>query len=191
MDVVSLLLAGGIALLTWRAYRRGLVRELVSLASLLLAIPIAGVLYDDMTPKVEPLVANRTLAQLVSFLSILFAVVMGGQVAGYALRRGVELLDLGAVDRLAGGAFGFVTGVLLAQVVLLALVVFPSPDVRGGIHRSPVGRFLLETTPLVVQLLPDPFEGVLDEFLGKGDVGVTADGEASPRPVERLRVRRG
>lgn len=191
MDLVSLLLAGGIALLTWRAYRRGLVRELVSLASLLLAIPIAGVLYDDMTPKVEPLVANRTLAHLVSFLSILFAVVMGGQVAGYALRRGVELLDLGAVDRLAGGAFGFVTGVLLAQVVLLALVVFPSPDVRGAIDRSPVGRLLLETTPLVVQLLPDPFESVLDEFLGKRDAKVTADGVASLRPVEALRARPG
>ncbi|MCS7293803.1 MAG: CvpA family protein [Chloroflexota bacterium] len=165
MDWVSILIVGAIALLTWRAYRRGLIRELVSLAAVLLAIPVAGVLYDDMAPKVEPIVANDLLARLVSFLSILFAVIIAGQVGAYALRRSVELLNLGAADRLAGGFFGFVKGFLIVQAVLIALVAFPDPDLRADLDASPVARRMLEATPVVLRILPDSFEAPVRRFL--------------------------
>lgn len=171
VDWVSLVIVVGIALLTWRAYRQGLIRELVSLAAVVLAIPIAGILYDDMTPKVDPIVGNPIPARLISFLSILVAVVVAGQVAAYALRRGVELLDLGAVDRIAGGLFGFAKGFLIAQAVLIALVAFPHPDLRTEIDASPVARRMLEATPVILRILPDSFEAPVRRFLeGAADV---------------------
>ena len=70
MDWLSILLLAVIGLVTWRAYASGFVRELVSLSAVILAIPVAGVFYDDMFPKVEPVISNDDLALLVSFLSI-------------------------------------------------------------------------------------------------------------------------
>lgn len=126
MNWVSIVVVLVLALTTFRAYRNGFVRELVSLCATILAIPMAGIFYDDMYPKVLPIVDNEALAYLVAFLAILIGVLILGQVAAHLLKQGVNLLNFGAADQLAGGAFGLITGILICQAVLIALVLFPA-----------------------------------------------------------------
>lgn len=165
MNWVTILLLAVIGLLTWRAWRNGFVRELVSLGSLILAVPIAGIFFDDMYPKVHPIVDSRPLANLVSFLAILAGVIVAGQVAAHVLKQAVAILNLGTADRLAGAAFGFIKAVLLCQVLLLAFVVFPKPDLREDIDASPLATALLNAAPPVLAVLPARFEDGLDLFL--------------------------
>jgi membrane protein required for colicin V production len=160
---IALLIVIGV--LTWRAYMNGFVRELVSLSAVILAVPIAGIFYDDMFPKVHPIVDSRPLANLLSFLAILAGVIIAGQVAAHVLKQAVALLNLGLADRLAGAAFGFVKAVILCQVVLIALVVFPKPDMRGSIDASPLATALLDWAPPVLAILPARFDDTLDLFL--------------------------
>ena len=47
-------------------------------------------------------------------------VLIAGQVASHLLRTTAEALNLGQVDKIAGGAFGFLKGVLICQVILIA-----------------------------------------------------------------------
>ena len=98
MNWLSLLLIGILALATWRAYMTGFVRELVSLCVTILAIPVAGVFYDDLFRKLNPIIENKDLCYLVSFLAILVGVIIAGQVAAHLLKRFVSLLNLGAAD---------------------------------------------------------------------------------------------
>lgn len=165
MDWVSIVIVAVAGLLTWRAFRRGFLRELVGLGALILAVPVAGVFYDDMAPKVEPIVDNATGAALLSFVAILLGVIVGGQLLGYFLRRGVDALNLGGADRLAGAAFGLLQGLLLCQVLLIALVIFPSPDLRVAIEDSVLAGRLLEIAPLALSVLPDGFRETIDQFL--------------------------
>jgi membrane protein required for colicin V production len=161
---LDLVLLAAIGFSTFTGYRNGFIRELVSIASVILAIPVAGIFYDDMFPKVEPIVDNRNLAALISFLAILAGVIIGGQVAAHLLKRTAEILNLGVLDRLAGGAFGFLKAVFIAQVVLIALVTFPKPDLRDDIDGSPVASRLLDTAPAVLAFLPDAFDRSIDLF---------------------------
>ena len=78
MDWLSILLFAGIGLLTWRAYRNGFVKEIVSFSAVILAIPIAGIFYDDLYPKLYPILDDETLTSLVSFLAIFLGVVLAG-----------------------------------------------------------------------------------------------------------------
>lgn len=165
MDWVSLVIIVLVALLTWRAFRRGFLRELVGLAALILAVPLAGVFYDDMVPKIDPIVDNSLASALISFLAILVGVIVAGQLVGYLLRRSVDVLNLGGADRIAGGAFGFLQGVLLCQVLLVALVIFPEPDLRSHIDDSSIATRLLDGAPLVLSILPDSFHEAVDLFL--------------------------
>ncbi|HMO55545.1 MAG TPA: CvpA family protein, partial [Tepidiformaceae bacterium] len=80
MNWLDLVLLVAIGLAAYRGYSNGFIRELVSIAAVILAIPIAGLLYDDMYPKVEPIVTNQDLAAVISFVSILAGVIIGGQV---------------------------------------------------------------------------------------------------------------
>ena len=89
----------------------------------------------------------------------------GGQVAAHLLRRGVEILNLGAADQLAGAAFGFVKGIIICQVVLIAFVAFPRPDFRDDIDNSAAARTLLDGTPLVLTILPGAFDKAINLFL--------------------------
>ena len=164
MNWVSLVIIAVVALLTWRAFRQGFLRELVGLAALILAVPVAGVFYDDMVPKVEPIIDDATVSALVSFLLILAGVIVAGQLIGYLLRRGVDVLNLGGADRIAGAAFGALQGLLLCQVLLVALVNFPTPDIRTHIDDSIIATRLLEGAPVVLAILPDSFQEAVDLF---------------------------
>lgn len=175
LNWLTLLLVVILGALTYRAYRNGFVRELVSLSAVILAIPLAGVLYDDLYRKVHPVVDSEPLAYLISFLAILAGVVVGGQVVAHTLKQTVALLNLGAADRLAGAAFGFVKAALACQVILLAFVVFPRPDVRDAIHESAVARMLLDTTPPALTVLPSRFDRAVHAFLD----GLPPAGEAA------------
>ena len=63
LRVVLLVIIG---FLTWRAFSNGFIRELVSLCVAILAVPIAGVFYDDLFRKLSPIITNETAAKLVA-----------------------------------------------------------------------------------------------------------------------------
>ena len=161
---LDIVLLGAIGFSAYRGYSNGFIRELVSIASVILAIPLAGIFYDDLFPKVEPIVRNKDFAALVSFLAILIGVIIGGQVAAHMLKRTAEILNLGVLDRLAGAAFGFFKAVVVAQVLLIALVTYPRPDLREDIDGSRVAQRLLDSAPTVLAFLPSTFDEGIDLF---------------------------
>ena len=165
MNWLSIAIVVVIGVLTWRSYRSGFIRELVSLAAVILAVPVAGILYDDLYPKVHPIVDNVALANLISFVSLFAGVIVAGQVISHLLHQVAAALNLGAVDKIAGGAFGLLKGVLVCQVLLIVLVAFPAPDLRDEIDGSPVAKRLLDGTPFVLAILPQGFNDEVDGFL--------------------------
>jgi len=169
MDWLTVVLLLVIGVATYRAWRNGFVRELVSLSAVILAIPIAGLFYNSLFLKVNPIIDNEQLAKLVSFISIIVGVIVAGQVAAHLLKRAVALLNLGIADQLAGAAFGFLKMAIISQVVLIALIRFPSPDLRGAIDGSPAARRLVDTAPLVLSILPKGFDEATSTFLGRID----------------------
>ncbi|MGE0599396.1 MAG: CvpA family protein [Dehalococcoidia bacterium] len=164
MNWLDLVLIAAIGFSTYSGYRNGFIRELVSIAAVILAIPVAGIFYDDMFPKVEPIVRNEDLAALFSFVAIMIGVIIGGQVAAHLLKRTAEILNLGILDRLAGGAFGFLKAVFMAQALLVALVTFPSPDLRDEVDGSAVATRLIDSAPTVLAFLPHTFDEGIDLF---------------------------
>jgi membrane protein required for colicin V production len=167
MNWLTLLLVAFVGFATYRAWRNGFIRELVSLSAVILAIPIAGLFYDDLFPKVQPIIDNEQLARLVSFMAILAGVIVAGQVAAHLLKQGVAMLNLGAADQLAGAAFGFLKAAIICQVILIALIRFPNPDLRETIDASPVARRMVDTAPLVLSILPKGFDEATSVFLDR------------------------
>lgn len=184
MNWVTIVILVIIGVMTYRAYRNGFIRELVSLTAVILAVPIAGLLYDDLFPKVEPIIDNEQLASLVSFLAILAGVIIGGQVLAHLLKRTAEVMNLGSVDHAAGAAFGLLKGIIICQVLLIALIIFPEPDLRDDIDDSAVATVLVDGTPMVLGILPGQFDNAVDLF-NQGLDQLEEVAEASFRPEAR------
>ena len=184
MNWLTIVLVAVIGFVTWRAYANGFIRELVSLSAAILAIPVAGIFYPHLYRKLSPIITNHTAAYLVSFLAILAGVIIAGQVVAHLLKRTVSMLNLGAVDRLAGGAFGFVKIVIIIQVILIALVRFPSPDLQASIDSSAVASKLVDTAPVVLAFLPQTFDTAINEFSkGINTANSLQGGLAAPIPT--------
>lgn len=162
---LTILIIAIIGFMTFRAYRAGFIRELVSLGAVILSIPVAGVFYDDLYPKVEPLVGNAVLSGLISFVALMLGVIIVGQIGAHLLRQSATMLNLGGADQLAGGAFGLLKGLLVAQVLLIALVVFPKPDLRHHIDDSTLARAMVNGAPVALSLLPGGFADDVSSFL--------------------------
>lgn len=152
IDLVIIAIVGW---LTWRAFTVGLIREVVTLSAVLAGALLAGQLYGELAADIEFLIDDQRTRELVAFIAIFGGVVVLGQIGALLLRRMAALLLLGPFDRLGGAAFGFVKGVVVVEVLLIALTAFPAAtQLTEAVEESALAPIFLDSVPVVEGLLP-------------------------------------
>jgi membrane protein required for colicin V production len=102
------------------AFFRGMVREVIALASWVAAVVLA-LMFEDRVAALLPTIESAPAAQHVLAFALVFVVVLiAGTIAALLLSRMVRAVGLGFLDRLLGGVFGVARG--MAIVLLLVLV---------------------------------------------------------------------
>ena len=158
VDVMLLIIIGVFLL---KGLLRGLVKELCSLVGLivgsLLAFRFHGPLAESM---VKAFSLPASVCVVLAFLAIFLSILLVFGLIGMLLSKYVKLLYVGGLNRVAGGIFGLVQGVLILSVVMFGLSVSPLPD--WG--KMAVGDSAL--TPPFVQLGEKVFKGSWQLFPG-------------------------
>ncbi len=151
-----------VAIITWltlRAYSIGLIREVVTTVALLGGTILAGYFYAELADDIAFAIEDETWREFVAFAAIFVGAIVIGQIAAALLHRTSRLLLLGSVDRVGGAVFGFLEGVIVVGVLLLAAVTFPvSGEIAAALDDSLLAPVFLDGVPLVQQLLPDEFD---------------------------------
>lgn len=163
LDAVIILVILGF---TYAAYGAGLIREVVTLAAVIVGVVVAGQLYDNLAEDVLVFIDNEEGARAISFLVLFGSVFLLGQIAAYVLKRIAALLLLGWADRLGGAAFGFVKGVVVVEALLVLFVTYPQLGLDDAIDDSALGPRFLDWLSFLQGLLPGEFERAVDRFLG-------------------------
>lgn len=134
VDIAVLVVLGAFAV---KGLVRGLFKELCSLLGLLagafLAFRFHPPLAESLTLSLRVPVGVGTVA---AFLLLFLATFIFFAVLGHLLSRFVRLLFLGGLNRVAGGVFGLVQGVLLLTLVLFALSLAPLPEGLQPVFRG-------------------------------------------------------
>jgi membrane protein required for colicin V production len=165
MHWLDLLIVAVIAWVTFSAFSRGLIREVVTLLALVAGAVIAGAYYDELSTNLEFLIDDATTRNLVSFGALLGGILILGQLLAGVLRRTAGLLMLGPFDHLGGAAFGFAKGVIFVELALIAVSVFPaSTTVADAIDESTLAPVFLERAPVAELALPSEFDDALDRL---------------------------
>jgi len=120
MNGFDLALIGVVALSTLFAFARGIVRELIALATWVAALVAAFVYAGTVAGWFSGLDMSAAAKHVLAFALILIAVLVAGALIARTLSGAVKAIGLGFVDRLLGAVFGAARGV--AVVVLFALV---------------------------------------------------------------------
>lgn len=109
-----------VALSTLFAFARGVVRELIALASWVLGIAVALMFAGTAAAVFSWLDMAPAIRIVLAFVLIFVVVLLAGALVGRVLSRAIHAAGLSLVDRFLGGAFGLARGLLL--IVLFALV---------------------------------------------------------------------
>jgi len=161
MPYFDIIVFAVIALSTLFAYARGVVRELVAIASWIVGL-IAALHYSDPAAAlfsgfdISP-VARHVLA----FVLILLVVLLVGGIVAQLLKSVVHGVGLGFVDRFLGAVFGVLRGALLVVIFALfaGLTGLPRHD---WWQNSTVGPVLAESALSLRPYLPPEWAARLD-----------------------------
>lgn len=103
---------------------KGFIRELISLAAVLMGLVIAALSYQRAAVGFEDMTRSHEIALGAGFLTLFLATLLVGGVVSVLAKKLIKTAGLQWVDRLLGGAFGLIRGVVVDCILLLALVAF-------------------------------------------------------------------
>lgn len=130
---------------------KGFIRETIGVASVILGLVLAGQYYENLSALLRPVITPALLDDFVSFLLIFFAAVLLGWVTASLLSHWTKG-PFKFFNHLLGGAFGFLKGLLICGVVVLALLVFSVE--KEAVSKSQLAPYALYVTNGIVQFVP-------------------------------------
>src|SRR5438093_10119372 len=130
------------------AYAAGLIREAVTLVAAILGIVVAGLLYDDLAADILVFMNDEDAAQAISFLILVGAVYLFGQIVALMLSRTASLLMLGWADHAGGAVFGFLKRLIVVQALLMVLAAYSSRGLKGAVAGSQLASYFRDAVDM-------------------------------------------
>ena len=103
---------------------RGFFRSAFSLAGLIVGLSLAAWNYWRLAALLKPIIHSVEAADAIAFIVIALLVMAVAAILGSLLAKVFEKVGLGCLDRLAGGLFGFIEGLVFVMVCILVTVAF-------------------------------------------------------------------
>jgi membrane protein required for colicin V production len=125
LDIVVLLV---VAWSVVTAFRKGLVREILGLASVVLALLLGLWFYGTAAGYLAPYMSSRSLANAVGFMAVFLGVMLLAAVTSFVIGKFLRVTGLSMVDHALGAAFGALRGIIVAIALVMAIMAFSQAD---------------------------------------------------------------
>jgi membrane protein required for colicin V production len=103
---------------------KGFIRQILGIATVILAIIVAFSSYPFFASLFHEVIPRRNVGNFIGFLIVFLAVLL----VGFLITLMVHKLmkgSLKALDHVLGGVFGCIKGLLICGALLMAMLVFP------------------------------------------------------------------
>ncbi len=143
------------------ALMKGLVREIISLVSLIAGFVLAVLYYRIPASWAAEYSRTESVADLLGFMIIFAGIILLGAIAAFLVNRFVKAASLKWIDRLLGAIFGLLRGWAISSILVVALIAFP---VRENLMaRSFLAPFLLAGARTAVYMVPQSLKDKFNE----------------------------
>ncbi len=103
---------------------KGFVREVFSLIFFVIAIILSFLYYKEVGSIFAGSVKNRNIADFIGFIIIFIVILITGSIVTYLLKRIFNIGPLKSVDRILGGVFGLIRGILIGAIIVFGAIMF-------------------------------------------------------------------
>jgi membrane protein required for colicin V production len=125
LDIVIIVIVGFCLL---RGAFRGIVKEVSSIVGVLAGFYGAYTYYKPVAGMLASFITSSEYQNIAAFLVIFGGVFAAVSALGILIKMLLKVVFLGWVDRLCGAVFGFLKGVMICSVILMALTSFLSKN---------------------------------------------------------------
>lgn len=134
-------------------FSRGLVREVVALTGWIAAIVVARLFNEPLSAYLAQWVGTPSVRLILSYGLLFAGTLFGASLLAHALSLMAHASGLSLIDRMFGGVFGVVRGLLFVLIALMLMAPFVKHD--GWFHDARLPRVILTYEPLVRRLQQD------------------------------------
>lgn len=139
---VDLILLGLLLALTIYGFSKGFIHEVFVTLGLSLGIWFGIKKPYFLKSLTSPIILPEPWNQVVSFIIIFVIVFAITMLLGFVIKKIVEAIELEWLDKVIGGFFGFLQGVVIIWVFLLVILIFNQSS-AGVIKQSLVSKRIL------------------------------------------------
>lgn len=163
LDIVVYILLAAAFLI---GYRRGFIRQLVSMLGMVVAALAAYLFYDDLAPLtgrfipvetfasypkyeflVKSLRLDRYAVNVISFAIVFFVVKLVLNYAGHVLNAIAKIPGLNFMNRLAGALLGLSEAAVIILAFVYILTILPSDSIQSTLSGSKTAPFFMNLIP--------------------------------------------
>ncbi|MBE1425995.1 membrane protein required for colicin V production [Desulfomicrobium macestii] len=181
LDIVFCVILGFLGL---RGIFRGLVKEIASILGLILGFVLANTYHAQLAAMFENFPGGPGMAKLAAYLAIFLGVVAVVFLLASLIRKLLQMIMLGWVDSIGGGALGLFKGALLCSIIVMALTAF-LPSKSPMLTESKIMPYVNTFNTMLSNALPKEMR---DQFLIRSQ---ELQQEWEKRVVEKLKEMKG
>jgi membrane protein required for colicin V production len=146
---------------------RGFIREVASLAGVILGILLANHFQPQVTAYLKAYLPSTHFLPLISFALIFLSVLVSCNLLGWALKLLFKKAFLGWVDRSLGLALAVTKGVIITYLVIVLLTFF-LPARTPLVADSKLAPLITVSYQSMVRLIsPEHYQNLKKRFLGE------------------------
>lgn len=132
---------------------KGFIKELLSLVFLVVATILSFLYYSEIGGFLLKYIKNKNISKFVGFVLIFVIVLIVGSLVTFFLKKIFVLGPLKSIDKILGGVFGLIRGILISCVIVFGLI---ASNIEGGLcNDSKLFPFFKETIDFTFNLVPD------------------------------------
>lgn len=118
MSALDIVIAVIVLVGLWRGFQVGLIKTAVGLVGWLIALIAATRLASAVGPQLSGFTENPVLQTALAFLVVVIVILAVMHLLAFIFSSALKTLNLGIVDKMAGGVLGAAKNVLMVLVVL-------------------------------------------------------------------------
>ena len=152
LDVLLLLIVGASVV---TSFRKGLSREIVGLATVIMAIVVGVWFYGTAGAIFEPYLSSPAAGHFAGFVVVFCCVLLLGALVSAMIGRFLKVTGLSIFDHILGAGFGLARGVLIAITLIMGIMAFStSGNPPRSIVESRTAPYVVDAARLIASIAP-------------------------------------
>ena len=166
MNLLDIIITCTMLFLVVRGLMRGFIKEIASLAGVILGILLAIRFQPQVTDLLKSYLPPSQFLGLVSFAAVFFSVLILCNLLGWVFKLLFQKVLLGWVDRTLGVGLAVAKGVIITYLVIVLLTFF-LPSRTPLIADSRLAPLIITSYQSMIRLIsPDQYQKLRKKFVG-------------------------